>query len=248
MDNKNSIFRFLIPSKGYNILFYLAIPIVIMALYLTFIWSPVERTMGEVQKIFYFHVGSAWNAFFAFFVVLVFSILYLVKRKRIYDIIAGVSAEIGVVFTAIVLATGPIWAHSAWNTWWTWEPRLTTTLILFFIYIAYIMIRNMEGEWQKKARLASVFGIIGFINVPIVFMAVRWWETNLHPVVLGDGNEQSGGGLEPSMLFTLLFTVATMTLVYFLFLRKGIYIEQLRLETSKLKAKWQEKEINREAS
>ncbi len=123
----------------------------------------------------------------AFFVTFVFSILYLVKRKRIFDTYAYVSAEIGVVFTIIVLTTGPIWAKSSWNTWWVWEPRLITTLILFFIYVAYIMIRQMDGVWDKKARLCAVFGIIGFVDVPIVFFAIRWWQTKLHPIVFGNG-------------------------------------------------------------
>ncbi len=231
-------------SRLYKTLFYISIPMVIIALYLSFIYAPVERTMGVVQKIFYFHVASAWVAFFAFFIVCVFSIMYLVKRSRIYDVIAGVSAEIGVVYTAIVLITGPIWARSAWNTWWTWEPRLTTTLILFFMYIAYIMIRKMDGAWEKKARLASVFGIISFINVPIVFMSIRWWNTKLHPVVFGEGSDQVGGGLEPEMLVALIFSVFTMTVLYFVFLQKGIYIEKLKIQTDRLKEKMQERMIS----
>ncbi|MCT8136339.1 cytochrome c biogenesis protein CcsA [Anaerobacillus sp. CMMVII] len=225
----------------HRVLMYLSIPMVLVALYLAFIYTPIEVKMGVVQKIFYFHVASAWVAFFAFFIVAVFSIMYLVKRKRIYDIIAGVSAEIGVVYTAIVLTTGPIWGRSAWNTWWSWEPRLTTTLILFFMYIAYIMIRHMDGPWEKKARLGSVFGIISFINVPIVFMSIRWWNSKLHPVVLGEGASESGGGLEPSMLFALIFTVFTMTVLYFVFLQKGVYIERLKIQAERLKEKFQEK-------
>lgn len=225
----------------HRVLIYLSIPMVLVALYLAFIYTPIEVTMGVVQKIFYFHVASAWVAFFAFFIVCAFSIMYLAKRKRIYDVIAGVSAEIGVVYTAIVLTTGPIWGRSAWNSWWSWEPRLTTTLILFFMYIAYIMIRHMDGAWEKKARLASVFGIISFINVPIVFMSIRWWNTKLHPVVLGEGAEESGGGLEPSMLFALIFTVFTMTVLYFVFLQKGVYIERLKIQAERLKERFQEK-------
>lgn len=226
----------------HRILFYLSIPMMLTALYLAFIYTPVEKVMGVVQKIFYFHVASAWVAFFAFFIVAVFSIMYLVKRKRIYDVYAGISAEIGVVYTAIVLTTGPIWGRSAWNAWWSWEPRLTTTLILFFMYIAYIMIRHMDVAWEKKARFASVFGIISFINVPIVFMSIRWWNSTLHPVVMGEGGaNESGGGLEPSMLFALIFTVFTMTVLYFVLLQKGVYIERLKIQAERLKEKFQEK-------
>lgn len=230
----------MVPSQFQKGFFLLTAGMMFVALYLVFIWSPVERTMGVVQKIFYFHVASAWNAFFAFFVVAVLSILYLVTKKRVYEMMAGVSAEIGVIFTAIVLTTGPIWARSAWNTWWTWEPRLTTTLILLFMYIGYIMIRNLDLEWQKRARLASVFGIISFINVPIVYMSIRWWESNLHPVVMNEG----GGGLETSMLVTLIFSVVTFTCLFFVLLQRGLQVEKLRLVVAKLKSKQQERMIS----
>lgn len=229
------------PTIFHRVLVIMAIPMVIMALYLTFIYTPVERQMGLVQKVFYFHVGSAWNAFFAFFIVGLFSVLYLIKRKRIYDMIAKTSAEIGVVFTAIVLTTGPIWARSAWNTWWTWEPRLTTTLILFFIYVAYIAIRHLELEWEKKARLSSVLGIIGALMVPIVYMSIYWWESNLHPVIGEDIDGSKASALEPSMLFTLIFTVFTMTLIYGIFMQKGLYVEKLQYHVSKLKTKANER-------
>ncbi|MGC6588837.1 cytochrome c biogenesis protein [Paenibacillus sp. Dod16] len=219
----------------------LTIPMMLIALYLTFVWSPEEAVMGIVQKIFYFHVASAWTAFLAFFIVFIYSIAFLITRKRYYDIVAGVSAEIGVVFTAIVLTTGPIWARSAWNTWWSWEPRLTTTLILFFIYLAYIMIRQMEGVWEKKARLASVFGIIGFIDVPIVYMSIRWWRTKMHPIVFGEGIDQRGGGIEPEMMITLIFTLVTLTLVYVVLLQKGIYIEKAKIALIQWKEQLQEK-------
>jgi len=229
------------PTLLHRILIIISIPMVIIALYLTFVYTPVERQMGVVQKIFYFHVGSAWNAFLAFFVVGFFSVLYLITRKRSYDMIAKVSAEIGVVFTIIVLTTGPIWARSAWNTWWTWEPRLTTTLILLFIYIAYIMVQSLELEWQKKARLSSVLGIIGALMVPVVYMSIHWWESNLHPVIGEDMDGGKSSALEPSMLFTLIFTVFTMTLVYIIFMQKDLYIEKLKLHVSKLKSKVNEK-------
>lgn len=232
-------------SKLHQILVWTLIPLMIVALYLIFAWSPVEKTMGIVQKIFYFHVGSAWTAFLSFTVVFVCSILFLIKRKRIYDIVAGISSEIGVVFTAIVLTSGPIWGRSAWNTWWTWEPRLTTTLILFFIYLAYILIRHMDGPWEKNARLASVFGIIGFIDVPIVFMAIRWWNSKLHPIVFGEGPSGRGGGIEPAMLFTLLFTLGVITLLYVVLLQKGIYIEKTKLAVDQYKKHVQEKLIDK---
>jgi heme exporter protein C len=210
------------------------------SLYFIFLFAEEEKTMGAAQKIFYFHVSSAWVAFFAFFVTFVFSVLFLIKRKRLFDTYAYVSAEIGVVFTMIVLTTGPIWAKSAWNTWWVWEPRLITTLILFFIYIAYIMIRQMDGVWDKKARLAAVFGVIGFVDVPIVFFAIRWWQTKLHPIVFGNGVNQKGGGIAPTMLVALLVTITAFTFLYSYLLNRGVTLENMRIKVEQYKEKLRE--------
>ncbi|MCM3765232.1 cytochrome c biogenesis protein [Neobacillus niacini] len=223
-----------------KLLFYGTVISMLASLYFIFIFAEEEKTMGAAQKIFYFHVSSAWVAFFAFFVTCVLSILFLIKRKRIFDTYAYVSAEIGVVFTLIVLTTGPIWAKSAWNTWWVWEPRLITTLILFFIYIAYIMIRHMDGVWDKKARLAAVFGIIGFVDVPIVFFAIRWWQTKLHPIVFGEGQNQSGGGIAPTMLVALLVSIAAFTVLFAYLLNKGVTVENMKLKVEQYKEKIRE--------
>ncbi len=224
-----------------KILFGATVISMLVSFYFIFIYAAEEKTMHAAQKIFYFHVSSAWLAFMAFFVTFVFSILFLIKRKRIYDMYAYVSAEIGVVFTIIVLTTGPIWARSAWNTWWVWEPRLITTLILFFIYVAYIMIRQMDGVWDKKARLAAVFGIIGFADVPIVFFAIRWWQTKFHPIVFGNGPSQQGGGMEDSMLVALLLTITAFTILYAYLLYKGVSFEKMRIKVEQYKEKLREK-------
>ncbi|MBU8916391.1 cytochrome c biogenesis protein [Bacillus sp. FJAT-29953] len=223
-----------------KVLFGATIISMLTALYFIFIFANEEKTMRAAQKIFYYHVSSAWLAFLAFFVTFVFSILFLIKRKRIYDTYAYVSAEIGVVFTIIVLTTGPIWARSAWNTWWVWEPRLITTLILFFIYIAYIMIRQMDGVWDKKARLAAVFGIIGFADVPIVFFAIRWWQTKFHPIVFGDGPSQKGGGIEDTMLVALLVTITAFTILYSYLLHKGVSFEKMKITVEQYKERLRE--------
>lgn len=223
-----------------KILFAATVISMLVALYFIFIFAAEEVTMGAAQKIFYFHVSSAWLAFMAFFVTFVFSILFLIKRKRIFDTYAYISAEIGVVFTLIVLTTGPIWAKSSWNTWWVWEPRLITTLILFFIYIAYIMIRQMDGVWDKKARLAAVFGIIGFADVPIVFFAIRWWQTKFHPIVFGEGPSQKGGGIEGTMLVALFVSLAAFTILYSYLLHKGVSFENMKIKVERYKEKLRE--------
>ncbi|MDD2497800.1 MAG: cytochrome c biogenesis protein [Desulfitobacteriaceae bacterium] len=205
------------------------------AQYLIFLWVPEEKTLGVVQKIFYFHVGAAWVAFFAFFIVFVFSILYLATQERRWDRVSAASAEIGTVFTTIVLVTGPIWAKSSWNTWWTWEPRLTTSLILWFIYLAYILIRISAGDIERKAKLAAVFGIIGFLDVPVVFYAVNWWSVS-HPMLFGQGKMN----LASDMLLTLQVTVAAFTLLYFYLLEKGIAVFRMQDEVNKIKDRLRE--------
>ncbi|MDF2606533.1 MAG: cytochrome c assembly protein [Bacillales bacterium] len=228
-------------STIHKLLTYTTAILFIVLVYMAFIYSPVEKTMGPVQKIFYAHVPSAWIAGVAFLGVFILSIAFLITRKRIYDLYAGISAEIGVVFTTIVLTTGPIWGRSSWNSWWSWEPRLTTTLILWFIYLAYVMIRHMDSPWDKRARLAAVFGIIGFLDVPIVFFAIRWWNTKMHPIVFGEGKDQSGGGLEPEMLATLFVGLGAFTLLYIVLLQKGVMIEKAKIAVQAYKEKLQDK-------
>ncbi|MGH9340163.1 MAG: cytochrome c biogenesis protein [Acidobacteriota bacterium] len=185
-------------------------PLFILALYGAFLYAPTEREMGEVQRIFYFHVGAAWNAFLAFFVVFIAGILYLVTSKPVWDKVAAASVEIGVVFTTIVLTTGPIWAKPVWNTWWPWgDPRVTTTLVLWLIYIAYLILRSSLLEGEKKYKFSAVFGIVGFINVPIVWMSIRWWRT-IHPVVI----TSTGAKLEPEMVQALAVAVVAFTCLY----------------------------------
>ncbi|MFZ5944078.1 MAG: cytochrome c biogenesis protein [Bacillota bacterium] len=204
--------------------------VVLTSIYLIFVWVPNERVMGPVQKIFYYHVSAAWISFMAFFVVFISGVLYLVTRNKKWDLIGASSAEIGVLFTTIVLITGPIWARPVWNTWWTWDARLTTTLILWFIYLAYLMIRAAINEEEKKERIAAVFGIIGFIDVPIVWFSIRWWRT-IHPVVLNS----TGFALSPKMTLTLLISVISFTLIYIILLENLFFLKKSRGELEELK-------------
>lgn len=220
----------------HQLLGYVTFLFMAMATYLVFMWVPADKILGVSQKIFYFHVASAWVGFFAFFVVFLGSIAYLKTRSRRWDILASSSAEIGVLFTTNVLITGPIWGRTAWNTWWTWEPRLTTTLILWFIYLAYLLVRASAMEDDKKGRFAAVFGIIGFINVPIVFMSIHWWQRIAHPVVFEAGRI----GLPKTMLFTLIFCVVSFTFLYLYYLQKGMAGAHLADKVQELKNKLRE--------
>jgi len=187
----------LIRGKGTlwnGVLLGLGFALMLAALYLIFVYVPTEETMGVVQRIFYFHVPLAWVGLLAFLVVFVCSILYLWRRDAKWDTIAASSAEVGMVFTTLVLITGPIWAKAAWGVWWAWDFRLTATLALWLIYIAYLLVRSYTAEESRGARFAAVLGIVGFIDVPIVALAIRLWRTQ-HP-----GPVVFEGGLAPSML------------------------------------------------
>ena len=205
-------------------------------LYNIFILVPTEASMGIVQRIFYFHAPSAITALFiAFPVTFIWSIKYLAKRRLWDDRVAYCSAEVGIMYTSIVLTTGPIWARPVWNTWWSWDPRLTTTLILWFIYVGYMMLRNYAGEEQKGARFAAVFAIVGFVDVPIVYFANRLWRT-LHPqpVIMGGPNS----GLEPTMRYAFLFSIGTFICLFIFLL-----LQRLRLEKSRCEVEDMKKEI-----
>lgn len=135
---------------------------------------------GQLQRIFYFHVPAAWAAYLAFAIVFMGSVAYLRTGARRWDLLAHSSAELGVVFTSLVLITGPIWARPVWGTWWQWDARLTSSLVMWLTYVGYLMLRGLSSEPARTGRLAAVVGIIGFINVPIVHFSVQWWRT-LHP-------------------------------------------------------------------
>jgi len=204
----------------------------IAALYMVFVYAPTERTMGDVQRIFYFHVSSAWVGFFAFFVTLMASVAYLWKGTRRWDILALSSVEVGVVFITMTIISGSLWAKVAWNVWWTWDPRLTTSTILWLIYVSYLMLRNAIDDAARRARFAAVYGIVGFVSVPITFMAIRWWRT-IHPVIF----ESEGFHLTGPMLITLLFCIGAFTILYFTLLIHRVRLEQLTDEVEQLKHK-----------
>jgi|BarGraIncu00222A_1022003.scaffolds.fasta_scaffold91349_2 heme exporter protein C len=170
-------------------------------LYQALVIAPTEQTMGDVQRIFYYHVPSAWTAFLLFFVNFIASIVYLWKRSAGSDAIAVASAEVGVVFCTVVLITGPIWARPVWGIWWTWDARLTTTLVLWLIYVSYLVLRRFAAGSQTQV-LAAALAIFGFVDVPIVFMAIRWFRTQHPSPVIGGGE---GSGLDPTMWHAVLW-------------------------------------------
>jgi len=201
----------------------------IVTMYLIFIWVPTEEEMGVVQRIFYLHVPLAWLAFLAFFIVFIGSIMYLWKRQEKWDALAHSSAEVGVTFTTLFLITGIIWAKPVWGVWWTWDARLTAALVLWLMYLAYLIIRPYTADVQQGARFAAVIGIVGFIDVPIVALAISLWRTQHPSAVIFEG------GLASTMLITLLVSLAAFTLLYLLFLILRISIRKDEIELKRLK-------------
>jgi heme exporter protein C len=205
---------------------------ILVALYFTFLYAPMERTMGDVQRIFYFHVPSAWISFVAFFIVCLASIAYLRTGKAKWDMLAASSAEIGVLFITLVLLTGPLWAKPVWQTFWTWDARLTTSLVLWFIYVAYLMLRRYMAESERGTRVAAVFGIVGFLDVPMVYLSIRLWRT-LHPSpVIGGG---SGSGLAHEMVLTLMVCLFAFTVLFITLLILQYNIMSLEIKVREYK-------------
>jgi len=186
---------------------------------------------GDVQRILYFHVGIAWVAGLALFVTFICSILYLWRgEQRKYDIAAAASVEIGVVFGLMVLASGMLWARPVWNTWWTWDPRLTTSAITEFIYIAYLMLRSAIDDPQRRARFSAVYGIIGFVSVPLTYFYTKWFST-IHP----DLGQTPGFGLTPSMRPPMFIALGAFTLVYLVLMIIRTRVERSADEVAQLK-------------
>jgi len=212
-------------SKTDVILSALAAAAMLVGLLMICFYAPTEATMGVVQRIFYYHVPSAWVSFLAFFVVFLSGLVYLIKRDRKWDIMASASAEVGLLFCTLVLITGPIWAKPVWGIWWTWDARLTLTMVLWLIYAGYLMLRHYVEDAQRRAAFSAVLGIVGFLNVPLVYMSIRWWRTQ-HPQPVIAGGKDSG--LDPAMFQTLMVCVVAFTLVWWVLVRMRMKLEHMR--------------------
>ena len=185
-------------KRLFPILAVLTALMLVYALYQALVVAPTERTMGDVQRIFYYHVPSAWTAFLLFFVNLVASVVYLVKRNPKVDALAMVSAEVGVVFCTVVLVTGPIWARPVWGIWWTWDVRLTSTLVLWLIYLSYLLLRRFSDSAQAPV-LAAVLAVFGALDIPLVYFSIWFFRTQHPQPVIG-----GGGSIDPRMWRVLL--------------------------------------------
>jgi heme exporter protein C len=189
--------------------------LLLVALYLVFGYAPREAVMGDVQRVFYFHVAAGWVGGLAFLLTAVAGAIYLARRQRRWDLLAMASVEIGIVFTFINIASGSIWARPVWNTWWTWDPRLVTATIMELLYVAYLMLRQGIDDPDRRARFGSVYGIAAFLSVPITFLSIRFFRT-IHPVVIGSNDPSAQGAFDMTsrMLQAFMFSLLTFTFIY----------------------------------
>jgi heme exporter protein C len=205
---------------------------VLAALGMVFLYAPREATMGDVQRIFYFHVSSAWVGFFAFFVTFLAGIGYLAQGQRRWDILALSSVEVGLTFITMTVITGALWARPVWGTYWTWEPRLTISAVQLLIYIAYLMLRAAIDSPERRARFAAVYGVVAFVTVPLSWFAIRWWRT-IHPDILTGGE---GMATTSRMIHALLVSLAAFTLLYVTLLRQRVRLERAADALARLRA------------
>jgi len=224
-----------------TILDVVTVALLIIATYMVFFYAPTEAVMGQVQRVFYFHVAAGWVGMLGFLVAAIAGVAYLRTAKRKWDI-AGLSAvEIGMVFALINIVTGAIWARPIWNTWWTWDPRLTTATIMELIYAAYLLLRQGIEDPDRRARFGAVYAIIGFLSVPLTFFSARLFRT-IHPVVIGTNQPGAEGAFDmtPLMLQTFLFSLLTFSFIFADLLWHRIRLGRLADKVEQMKLKMAE--------
>jgi heme exporter protein C len=204
---------------------------VLAMLYMALIYAPTERTQGQAQRIFYIHIGSATITYVAYIVTAVASIGFLWKRSEWLDQLARSSAEVGLLINSILLVSGSIWGKAIWGTWWSWDARLTSTLILWFIYAGYLMLRAYGGDTPQIARSAAVIGIIGCLDIPIINQSVRWWRT-LHPAPIV---VRESPALPATMLQAMFVAMAAFFLLYLYLTIQRFRVEQLATTVGRLR-------------
>ncbi len=223
--------------KALVVLDILTIGLMLVATAMVFMYAPLEAVMGNVQRVFYFHVSTAWVGMVGFGVAAIAGIAYLRTKNMKWDVWGLAAVELSVVFFFVAIVTGSIWARPAWNTWWTWDVRLTSAAIAELIFAAYLLLRQGIEDPERRARFGAVYAILGFISVPLSFLSIRLLQS-IHPVVIGGGGGGEGGfNMTPRMLQTMLFSILTFTVLfvdlYWHRIRIGTLqqkVEQLRLK------------------
>jgi heme exporter protein C len=214
----------------------IALVSVAVATYMVFLYAPIEAIMGPVQKIFYFHVATAWVGMLGFMAAMGTAVAYLITKKKIWDLIEVSAIEIALVFFLITIVTGSIWAYPAWNTWWTWDPRLTTASIVELVYLAYMMLRQGIEDPERRARFGAVYAIVGSISVPVTFFAIRLMRT-IHPVVIGANSAGAEGtfAMTPKMGLTFAISLIAFSILFISLLWHRIRLGALSEKVEELK-------------
>lgn len=221
-----------------SVLDIITVILLIAATAMVFFYAPTEAVMGQVQRVFYFHVAAGWVGMLAFLVAAIAGVAYLAKGNRKWDIVGVSAIEIGIVFAFINIVTGSIWARPIWNTWWTWDPRLTTATVMELIYVAYLMLRQGIEDPDRRARFGAVYAIVGFLSVPLTFFSARLFRT-IHPVVIGSNEAGAQGQFDMTslMLQTFMFSLITFSFVFADLLWHRIRLGQLAEKVEQLRLK-----------
>ena len=221
-----------------RILDIVSIVVLLVAAYLALVFAPTELVMGDVQRVFYFHIGTAWTALLGFILAAVFSVVYLITKDLKWDRLQVAAIEVSLVFFLITIVLGSIWARPAWNTWWTWDPRLTTAAVTELIYIAYFMLRQGIDDPDRRARFGAVYALLGGISAPITFFAIRLFRT-IHPVVIGGANAAAQGGfnMTADMKVAFFFALFAFTVIFIDLFWNRIRLGDLQNQVEQLKLK-----------
>ena len=224
--------------KTLKILEIVATLLLVAATWMVFAYAPMEVTMGNVQRVFYFHVSAGWLGMISFVLALVAGIAYLRTADRKWDTVGLAGVEVGIVFMFINIASGSIWARPAWNTWWTWDPRLVTATVMELIYIAYLMLRQGIDDPDRRARFGAIYAILGSASVPLTWFSIRIWRT-IHPVILGSGDPGAEGSWDMTsrMTMTLMFSLSTFSIIAIALLWHRIRLGKLADTVENLKMK-----------
>ena len=226
-------------SRYLKILDAVTMVLFLISLWMVFFYAPLEKVMGAVQRVFYYHVGTAWVGMLGFAVAMIAGVAYLRTGSRKWDIVGLAAVEISLVFFLIAIIMGSIWARPIWNAWWTWDPRLTTATIVELVYAAYLLLRQGIEDPDRRARFGAVYAILGFVSVPLTFLSIRIFRT-IHPVVIGNSDPTATGSFDMTskMLITFLFGLFTFSIIFVDLLWHRIRLGKLadKVELLRLKA------------
>lgn len=222
--------------RALRVLDLVTVLLLLAATVMVFAYAPLEKVMGQVQKVFYFHVAANWVGMLAFLVAAGMGLAYLFTGNRRWDVVEVAAVEIGMVFSLIGIVTGSIWARPVWNTWWTWDPRLVTVTIMELLYAAYFLLRQGIEDPERRARFGAVYALVAVLSVPLTFLSIRFFRT-IHPVVIGnaDPNAQGAFDMTPKMLQTFLFSLFTFTVLFADLLWHRVRLGRLAEQVEQLK-------------